>query len=75
MKYFCLVCGEELEKTKERCNVKSELGFTISAEIYKCSKCKENFVKCDECEGERFIKNKNGIFDCPKCFGMGILKI
>ena len=75
MSYNCIECGEKLIKADKPKIVKSELGFSIQIFPLVCKKCNTEYIICDECHGVGYLKNKNGIFDCPKCLGMNVIKI
>lgn len=72
----CSKCGETCVLTKEIYKGKSEFGFTIPTEVYRCKSCGERHVICPDCNGDKFeIHNERDYHDCSTCNGMGVIQI
>ena len=68
-------CFEVLTMVPEKIELKSELGFGLLFDSYKCPKCNSLYIKCPECDGEGFAETVHGHYDCPNCNGSGLIMI
>ena len=68
-------CFEELTMVPEKIELKSELGFGLLVDSYKCPKCNSLYIKCPECDGEGFAETVHGHYDCVNCNGSGLIRI
>lgn len=70
----CQKCGAECKLTAKAVYGKSELGFSVRENIYKCEKCGAEHILCPECEGNKFIDHYDPQ-DCDVCYGMGVVEV
>lgn len=77
----CQECGSICKPISEKFYGRSELGFEIPNIIYECIECGTKHIICPECDGNKFkfdFKSDSifeDVYDCPSCFGMGVIKI